>query len=300
MNARKITKYEVLTTKYGEYMVKITKKEIEEIIKKALEEDLNRKGDLTTEAIPIIFKKGKAIILAKEEGILAGLEVCKAVFNSLDKNIIFKTKFQDGKGIKPGNTIVSLEGNIKSILTAERTALNVLSHLSGIATLTNKFVQKTKPYRVKLLDTRKTIPGLRKFEKYAVKKGGGFNHRLGLYDGIIIKDSHIKAAGGIKEAVKGIRKNYKSKYKIEVEAKNLNEVKEAIEARSDLIMLDNMKIEMINKAKNLIGKRVPIEVSGGVNLSNIREIAKIGVDFISIGRLTNSAPALDISLELKS
>lgn len=280
--------------------MEITKKEIEELVKKALEEDLNRKGDLTTDAISIISQKGKAIILAKEEGILAGLEICKAVFKSMDKNIIFKTRLEDGKKIKPGNVIASLEGNIKSILAAERTALNILSHLSGIATLTNKFVQKIKPYRVKILDTRKTIPGLRKLEKYAVKIGGGFNHRLGLYDGIIIKDNHIKAAGGIKEAVRDIRKKYKYKYKIEVETKNLIEVRDAIEASADLIMLDNMKIEMIKKAKSIIAKKALIEVSGGINLSNIREISRLGVDFVSIGRLTISAPAIDISLELKS
>jgi len=220
--------------------------------------------------------------------------------------IVFNLLKQDGERIKKGEKVVLVQGKVKSILSAERTALNFLQRLSGIATFTAKYVEKIKGTKAKILDTRKTTPGLRVLEKYAVKAGGGENHRMGLFDMILIKENHIKAAGGISDAIKNARSKYRTK-KIEVEVGNLSEVKEAIGSESagslgpDWMMLDNMKIQQMKKAVRMIrsiSPNIKIEASGGINLKNVRKIALTGVDFISVGALTHSAPALDLSLIL--
>ncbi|MFA4905774.1 MAG: carboxylating nicotinate-nucleotide diphosphorylase [Candidatus Margulisiibacteriota bacterium] len=266
------------------------------LITNALKEDIGR-GDITSQAIIPRGQKAKAQIIAKEAGVIAGLSVAREVFRAVDRSLRFSPKVKDGNKVKKGTIIAEVSGSARSILAGERVALNFLQHLSGIATLTNKFVirAKGKGIRVKVLDTRKTIPGMRKLEKYAVRVGGGVNHRMGLYDAILIKDNHIKLAGGIRKAVKGI-KRIKD---IEVEVKSLSEVKQAIVAEADRILLDNMNIKTLRQAVKLCRKAgIKTEASGGVNLQNVRAVAKTGVDFISIGALTHSAPALDISLKI--
>jgi nicotinate-nucleotide pyrophosphorylase (carboxylating) len=273
--------------------------EITHLIRLALAEDVG-KGDLTSEALLESKLSSKAAIIAKQEGILAGLPVARMVFKMTDKAAIFHMLKQDGEKIKKGERIALIQGRIRGILKAERTALNFLQRLSGIATLTAKYVEKTKGAKAKILDTRKTTPGLRALEKYAVKAGGGKNHRMGLFDMILIKENHIQAAGGIREAMKRAKSRCRGK-KIEVEVGNLKELREAIEAKPDWIMLDNMKIEQMKKAVGMIrsaSSTVKIEASGNVNLKNVKRIALTGVNFISVGALTHSAPALDLSLIL--
>ncbi|HVP36489.1 MAG TPA: carboxylating nicotinate-nucleotide diphosphorylase [Terriglobales bacterium] len=273
---------------------------IQKIVKIALDEDIGS-GDVTSELTIPERQRGKGFILAKEKGIIAGLEVVKSVFHEIDPRITFKPLGCDGDEVKQGQKVVSIQGKVKSILAGERTALNYLQRLSGIATLTNEFVRKTKGTSAKILDTRKTIPGLRFLEKYAVKKGGGENHRQGLYDMILIKDNHIQAAGSISATIRKAQRNRRG-LKIEVETKNLKEIKEALNFKIDRIMLDNFKLADLKKAVRLIrskNKKVEIEASGRVNLKNVRKIALSGIDYISIGALTHSAKALDFSLLLK-
>jgi len=262
----------------------------------ALREDVG-KGDITTDSIIPPDAKASAKIVVKESGIICGLSIAKLVFQSVDKNIEFSERVKDGDAVKNGTAVASVRGPARGILTAERTALNFLQRLSGIATLTNKFVN-TAGKKVKILDTRKTTPGLRVLEKYAVKIGGGFNHRIGLFDAVLIKDNHIAAAGGLKKAVTLAKKKYNI---IEVETKTIGQVKEALESGVSRIMLDNMSIPDIKRSVQLIRmskNKIEIEVSGGVALNNIRSIAGTGVDYISIGAITHSAPALDISLKV--
>lgn len=270
------------------------------LVKLALAEDVGP-GDITTRVIVPKGRRAKAEIRAKENGVIAGLNVAAEVFRHVDHRIKFIPRVRDGRKVKKGAVIAVLSGPARGILTGERVALNFLQHLSGIATLTHKFktqISKVKT-KVKILDTRKTIPGLRVLEKYAVKMGGGVNHRMGLYDAILIKDNHIKMAGGVKRAVEGVRGRYGTKKVIEVEAKNLAEVKREIEAKADRILLDNMSVKTLRRAVKLCKKaRIKTEASGGVNLENVSAIAKTGVDYISIGALTHSARALDISLKV--
>jgi nicotinate-nucleotide pyrophosphorylase (carboxylating) len=284
------------------------KKAIDFLVKLALAEDIGP-GDITTKAIIPGRQKAKAVILAKEAGIVAGLEIAKEVFRQVDSKIRFVSRWRDGKMVRKGEIIAQLSGPARGILTGERVALNFLQHLSGIATVTNQFVSRVagprrarssrRGPRVKILDTRKTVPGMRALEKYAVKIGGGTNHRLGLYDAILIKDNQIKIARGIKKAVEGIRRHYKARKAIEVEAKTIGEVKEAIAAGADRILLDNMTVKVMKQAVKLCKKAgVMTEASGGVSLNNVRAIAKTGVDYISVGALTHSAKALDISLKI--
>lgn len=269
-------------------------RKIKNLITLALKEDLGS-GDITTQAVVPKNLKAKAIIFSKEEGIICGLEVAKMAFKTLEPKIIFKKLVKDGGKIRTGQKLAEISGPAGKILSAARTALNFLQRLSGIATLTNEFVNGVEPHKVKILDTRKTTPGLRILEKYAVRVGGGKNHRFGLWDGILIKGNHIDLVG-LKEAVKRTKKLGK---RVEVEARNLKEVKEALEAGTDIIMLENMDLKTLKEGVRLIGKRALIEVSGGVNLENVREIAKTGVDWISIGRLTHSVKSLDMSLRIK-
>lgn len=272
---------------------------VNNLIRLALSEDLGR-GDITSQTLIKDNLIGKAVILAKQDGIIAGLDVAKMVFKMVNHKTIFQPSKKDGERVKTGDKVASIRGKVTSLLLAERTALNFLQRLSGIATLTSKYVEQVKGTRAKILDTRKTTPGLRVLEKYAVKIGGGTNHRMGLYDMILIKENHIKAAGGIGEAIKKAKSRIK-KTKIEVEVCNLMEVIEAVVSSPDWIMLDNMNPGDMKKAVSVIRSENPgikIEASGGVSLKNVRKIALTGVDFISVGALTHSAPALDLSLVL--
>jgi nicotinate-nucleotide pyrophosphorylase (carboxylating) len=219
-------------------------------------------------------------------------------FTLLDPELEFEYMFHDGATVQAGETICRISGRLAPILKAERTALNFLQRMSGIATLTSDYVANVRPNKAKILDTRKTAPGLRTLDKYSVRMGGGFNHRMGLFDGMLIKDNHIAAAGSIKEAVNLARRNSPHTLKIEVEAETLFGVQEALEAGADIILLDNMTIDSIKQAMTVISGKALVEVSGGVTLGNIRQIAELGVDFISIGALTHSAKAADFSLEV--
>ena len=270
---------------------------VHKIITNALKEDIGR-GDITSRAIIPKSQKAKANIIAKEAGVIAGLSVARDVFRSLDRSLRFSPKVKEGKRVKKGKVIAEISGNARAILAGERVALNFLQHLSGIATLTNKFVLRIRRTHARILDTRKTTPGLRALEKYAVRVGGGANHRMGLYDAVLIKDNHVKLAGGIEKAILKARDKVRG-MRYEVEAKNINEVKEAIMSKADRILLDNMNIRTLRQAVRLCKKAgVKTEASGGVNLQNVRAIAKTGVSFISVGALTHSAPALDISLKI--
>ncbi|MFH1825290.1 MAG: carboxylating nicotinate-nucleotide diphosphorylase [Candidatus Firestonebacteria bacterium] len=270
---------------------------IKQIIHNALREDIG-KGDITSIAIIPCDLNIKAIIVARENGKLAGLNIAKEVFKIIDKKIKFNLKVKEGSYIKSGQVLAEIFGQARSILSSERVALNFLQRLSGITTLTDKFVKKIKSSKIKILDTRKTTPNLRLLEKYAVKMGGGFNHRFGLFDGMLIKDNHIQIAGGINNAIEKARKKY-PKMKIEVEAQSLKEVKESLKANFNVIMLDNMNIPDLRKAIKLINGKYKIEVSGGVRLNNISKISQLKIDYISIGALTHSAKSLNMSLDIK-
>lgn len=271
---------------------------IRPIIIKALEEDIGH-GDITSSAIIRDGLEAKGLIIAKEDFVLAGIGVASECFKTLDLEIIFKERFGDGNKVKARKVIAEVKGNAQTILMAERVALNFLQRLSGIATLTSKYVEKIKGTKAKIVDTRKTTPGLRVLEKYAVRMGGGFNHRFGLYDAVLIKDNHIELSGSIKKAVENVKGKTSHTTRIEVEARSLKEVKDALQSGVDIIMLDNMDLETTRKAVKLIQGKALIEASGNINLDNVREMAKTGVDLISIGAITHSAPAVDISLEIK-
>lgn len=279
----------------------LSKKQYEEIVSgvimAALAEDIDG-GDITTEAIVPKNKTATAELVAKEPLVVAGLRISEKVFTSVDKRIKFTPLSRDGERVKKGAILARINGSAAGILKAERTALNFLQRMSGIATLTAEFVEKTKGTGTKILDTRKTTPCLRIFEKYAVAAGGGLNHRFGLFDAILIKDNHIAIAGGIEKAVMAIRKKRGDKAIIEVETKNLKEVKEALGLGVQVIMLDNMNASEMKKAISLIGKKARTEISGGVSLKNIKKIASLNATHISIGALTHSARAMDISLEV--
>ena len=267
---------------------------LEKFIKEALEEDIGT-GDITTNAV--IFDKEATVgkVIAKEDLILCGLNIFEYVFLCLDKKIKIDPKHADGEKVQNGSTLLTFSGNTRSLLAGERVALNILQRLSGIATLTKKFVEKV-PSSVRVLDTRKTTPGMRALEKYAVRCGGGSNHRFGLFDAVLIKDNHIKAAGSITKAVEKVRKSISHSQKIEVEVKNMEEVKEVLRAECDIIMLDNMSPGEVKEAVNIINKRSRIEISGNIELRNIQNIASEGIDYISVGAITHSAPAVDISM----
>jgi len=267
------------------------------IIQRALEEDIGP-GDITTDSIIDPHARGIASLVAREKFILAGLPVFSMVFTLLDPELEFEYMFHDGASVSSGETICRVSGRLAPILKAERTALNFIQRMSGIATLTSEYVANSRPNRARILDTRKTVPGLRSLDKYAVRMGGGFNHRSGLFDGILIKDNHIAAAGSVTKAVELARSNSPHTVKVEVETETLIQVQEALDSGADIILLDNMRIDILKQAVHMINRRVPVEVSGGVTLGNIREIAETGVDYISIGAITHSAKAVDLSLEI--
>jgi len=273
---------------------------IEQLIRTALAEDIGR-GDITTKAIVDDNEYGQAQIIAKQNGVLAGIEIAKKTFALLDAELQFETQYKDGDKINIKDEILKINGAISSILKAERTALNLLAHLSGIATFTAKYVAKIRRTKAKITDTRKTTPLLREFEKQAVRAGGGVNHRMGLYDMVLIKENHIKTAGGIQAAVTRCNQylgDNSQDLKIEVETTNLNEVQDALSCNVDRIMLDNMALNMMREAVKIISGRAVVEASGGISLENIRSIAETGVDLISIGAVTHSAPAFDFTLLL--
>jgi nicotinate-nucleotide pyrophosphorylase (carboxylating) len=273
--------------------------EINRIIKAALKEDIGT-GDITTKAIVSPKKMGQAQAIAKDDFVVAGIDIFKETFLFLDKRIKFNILITDGETAKKGDIIAQVSGSQASILQAERVALNFFQRMCGIATLTRKYVEAVQTTKAKILDTRKTLPGLRLLDKMAVKIGGGFNHRMGLYDGVLIKDNHIAAADGIEAAVKAQKKSLTKKLKIEVETKNLPEVEEALKCDVDIIMLDNMSIAEMKKAVALVGGRALLEASGNVSLQNVARIAATGVDFISVGEITHSVRAADIALKIKA
>jgi len=275
--------------------------QVEQLIDQAMAEDLGQ-GDVTTEALIPKAQQGRASIIAKARGIIAGVEVAKQVFLKADPELKLAILIEDGTEVKPGDIVAKIEGRVASILKAERIALNFLQRLSGIASETGHYVQAVKGLPVQITDTRKTTPGLRTLEKYAVRVGGGKNHRMHLGDGILIKDNHLAALRhqglNIKEIVTKARQKASPKLKIEVEVKTPQETVEAAEAGADIIMLDNIGLEDMRQAVQLIRGRALIEASGGITLDRVRAVAETGVDLISIGALTHSAKTLDISLEL--
>ena len=278
--------------------IRNNRKEINLIIKRALAEDVGA-SDITTEAVFPDSRKVRASLAAKSRGILAGIDVAKRVFKMVDDKVTFKLNAADGTLLTPGIIVAEIKGDIRGILTAERTALNILGRMSGIASLTGEFVNEIKGTKVKILDTRKTVPGLRILEKYAVSVGGGYNHRFGLDDMFLIKDNHIDGAGGIEKAVEKVisyRRSKQKKWGIIVEARTVRQVKIAVNLGVDRIMLDNMDIRKIRRAVEVVDGRKEIEASGNVNLYSVSSIAECGVDYISVGSITHSARSFDFSL----
>lgn len=272
--------------------------EIDRIIRQALAEDMPS-GDLTTEAIIPPEAKARAIIVAKQDGVLAGIDFARRVFELIDSSIDFLKLKEDGQAFKRGDILAQITGSAQAILKGERTALNFLQRLCGIATLTARFVAATCGTKTKILDTRKTTPTLRLLEKYAVRQGGGQNHRLNLSEAVLIKDNHLKVVGSIKQAIERAKQALPPGTPIEVEVTSLDEAKEALEAGASRLLLDNMTLREIRKVVDWVKGRVELEVSGRINLRRVRQIAKLGVDFISVGRLTHSFQSIDLSLEIE-
>ncbi len=272
--------------------------DIDFLIRTALEEDI-RNGDITTRNIISPEQNCEAELIARETLVLSGLDIFKALFHKLDSGTdFFHEPFKDGDLVEMSASIIKFRCRSVNALEGERSGLNILQRMSGIATLTRKFVEKASP--VTVLDTRKTTPGLRVYEKYAVSCGGGSNHRFGLYDEVMIKDNHIESAGSIFRAVEKVREALGNKVQIEVETKNLDEVQEALENRVNIIMLDNMDFIMIREAVKIIAGRAKVEISGCVTLEKLDEISKTGADFVSVGALTHSAPSVDISMRINN
>lgn len=269
------------------------------LIELALKEDVGD-SDITTDNIIPAESRRKAKMVAKADGVVAGLPVAEMVFRRLDPNFVWNVKTPEGTRVKKGDVMVEFEGTYRALLTGERTALNFLQRLSGIATMSAKYADAVKDFKTVILDTRKTLPGFRMLDKYAVKTGGASNHRIGLYDMAMIKDNHIEVAGGITKAVEAVRSKIKPGILIEVETTTLEQVQEALDAKADIIMLDNMNTETMKKGVELIAGRAKVEASGNMTLERLREVAATGVDYISIGALTHSVSALDISQRLEN
>ncbi|MDR2910836.1 MAG: carboxylating nicotinate-nucleotide diphosphorylase [Bacteroidales bacterium] len=272
-------------------------KSLDVLLGLAYSEDIND-VDITTNNLIHPNESKTALFVAKENGIIAGLPVAEMVFRKFDMNIEWKTHIHDGGWVRKGDTVAEFSGSYCALLSGERTALNFIQRMSGIATLTNQFVKAVEGTNVKILDTRKTLPGYRFLDKYSVRVGGATNHRIGLYDMVMIKDNHIKVAGGIKNAIEAIRPKIPISIKIEIETSTLEMVQESVEAGADIIMFDNMKTETMAKAVKIVDKRAKTEASGNISLQRIREVAETGVDFISVGALTHSVKALDISQQI--
>lgn len=267
-------------------------------VERALAEDLGEAGDLTSLAVIPPELEAEAVVAARGEGVLAGLQVATEVFRRLDPAVRFEPCAADGERIAPGHVVARLRGPARAILSGERTALNFLQHLSGVATLTRAFVERCAGTRARVVDTRKTLPGLRALQKYAVRVGGGLSHRFGLHDGILIKDNHIALAGCLAEAVRRARRAAGPLVRVAVEADTLEQLEEALASGADHVLLDNMDVETLRRAVLHCAGRATLEASGGVTLETVRAVAEAGVDFISVGRLTHSAPAVDLSLDV--
>ena len=277
-------------------MQKLNQKYINSVVKKALDEDLKPRGDITTNLISLKNKKSKAKIIAKQNGIIAGLDFCKAAFKLIGKETTFKAKIKDGRKIKKNKVIAEIKAKTKTILIAERTALNFLNHASGIATLTNQYVQKVNK-QTKICCTRKTTPNLRLLEKYAVKKGGGYNHRYNLSDEILIKDNHISAENNLKKLIK---KAIKTKKVITVEIENAKQLNKVLGIKFKRILFDNMSPKQLKKCLKICKNKYETEYSGNATLKNIKKISNTGINRISVGAITHSAKSFDVSLELSS
>jgi nicotinate-nucleotide pyrophosphorylase (carboxylating) len=276
----------------------IDSSEVEDLIETALKEDMPQ-GDITSESIIPASSLSRAVFLAKEAGRLAGLDVARRVYEKIDQAVVFKKRFEDGADFKKGDILAEVRGHSIALLKGERTSLNFLQRLSGIATTTRKYVLAVKGTKTKILDTRKTTPGLRALEKYAVRMGGGQNHRLNLSEMVLIKDNHLRLAGSVSQAVHKARAGVRPGVKIEVEVTDFGGAREALEAGADMIMLDNMTLPAVKHIVSFLGGRVPVEVSGGVTVERAGRIAALGVDFISVGGLTHSYHSVDISLEFQ-
>lgn len=272
---------------------------IDRIIEHALLEDIHT-GDITTSAVVPDRRHARATLVAKEELVLAGIEVARRVFELLDNTITFTPRYRDGERVPKGSVMAELDGDASLLLQGERVALNLLQRMCGTATLTSLYVRAVGCTKARIVDTRKTTPGLRVLEKYAVRVGGGINHRTGLYDGVLIKENHIAAAGGVTEAIRRARAYIPHTLKIEIETETIAQVEEALAAGAEIIMLDNMDIDTMKQAVALVAGRALLEASGGVNLDTVAEIAATGVDIISVGALTHSARAMDISMLLEA
>ena len=268
---------------------------MKELVSLAIKEDVGE-GDITSDNI-FSDEKGTGVIKAKQNGVIAGLDVADSVCKEF--KLKFDANVKEGKLVKAGDVVAEVSGKVRDILKSERIILNFLCRLSGVATATRHFVDKVKKYNVRVMDTRKTTPGHRDLEKRAVVAGGGENHRMGLYDMVLIKDNHIKAAGSIKDAVHKVREKITADIKVEVECESLDQVKEALDSRVDRIMFDNMDLETMKKAVQLVNKATETEASGGVTFENIEDYAKTGVDCISVGALTHSIKSLNLSMEMK-
>lgn len=267
------------------------------IVRRALEEDLGLAGDLTSEAI-VMPAAVSGTVIARQPGTIAGLEVAAAVFSEVDRATVVDFLVKDGKNVEANTKLARVEGTARSILTAERTALNLLGLMSGVATATTRLVDLVEKTGVRIADTRKTSPGLRVLEKYSVRVGGGINHRFGLYDAVMIKSNHLIIAGGVRKAVEAARAHVGHTVLIEVEVTNLDELQELLEVGADLVLLDNMDLATVRKAVDMVDGRLLIEVSGGITPETVRKVAETGVDVISVGGITDSAPNLDVALDL--
>ncbi len=270
--------------------------EVEALIEAALKEDMPT-GDITSESLISPQSSSRAIFLAKETGVLAGIDLAGLVFTKIDSRVRFEKGFEDGQAFKKGDVLAEVQGRSIPLLKGERTALNFLQRLCGIATLTRKYVQAVRGTKAKILDTRKTTPGLRLLEKYAVRMGGGTNHRLNLSDMVLIKDNHLALVGSITQAVVEARARAKPGIEVEVEVRNFRQAREAIEAGANWVMLDNMTDSRMKEIVSWVRGRARIEASGGITLRNVRRVARLGVDYISVGSLTHSYHSIDISLE---
>ena len=271
---------------------------VDDIIKKAIDEDINY-VDVTTDYLIPDDSVSDAYYIAKDTGILCGIEIAKRVFELVGNDVDFNILINDGSEVKKGDIIARMYGSTKTLLKGERTALNILQHMSGIATATNKCVKLVEGTNAHITDTRKTLPGLRRLQKYAVTVGGGKNHRYNLSDGAMLKDNHIDAYGGITPAISALREKIGHMVKIEVEVRTLDELKEALAAGADIIMLDNMSCDMMKEAVAITSGKVPLEASGNITTENIRQVAETGVDIISLGALTHSVKCFDISMRIE-
>jgi nicotinate-nucleotide pyrophosphorylase (carboxylating) len=284
---------------HGAFPLELPPRLVAQAIASALEEDLSGAGDITTDAIIPAEAHGEAAIVVRALGVVAGLDLAEAAFKTLDPGVRFTRAVGDGARIQAGSVIANVSGKTRALLTGERTALNFLGRLSGIASLTEAFVDAVKGTKARIACTRKTTPGLRLLEKYAVRAGGGVNHRFGLYDAVLVKDNHIAAAGGLAQALERLRSNVGHLVKVEVEVDTIDQLTKALRFPIDAVLLDNMDVVTLKEAVRLVDKRVLTEASGGVTLETVREIASTGVDLISVGALTHSPRNLDSSLEWK-